>query len=275
MKLMFTVFCLMLLMGTLHPQELPQRGICAHRGANMTHPENTIAAFKEAIRLGAHMIEFDVQMSRDSVLVIMHDNTIDRTTNGHGKSSDLTLTELKNLDAGSWKNNIYKDERIPTLQETLEMMPTNIWLNVHIKDSNEIGKAVARLIIQNKRIHQAIVACKPETAAAIKKIDQHIKICNMERRDNSIQYVKETLTFKSDFIQLKKRSDPFLSTLIPQLKQNGVRINYFGTNSAEKVKQLFTAGVDFPLVDDVSGMMKIAKELGIKAVKPIFGEKND
>jgi glycerophosphoryl diester phosphodiesterase len=141
--------------------------------------------------------------------------------------------------------------------------------------NNEIGKAVARLIIQNKRIHQAIVACKPETAAAIKKIDHHIKICNMERRDNSGQYVIETLAFNSDFIQLKECADPFLSILIPQLKQNGVRINYFGTNSTEKLKQLFTAGVDFPLVDNVSGLMKIVKELGIKSVRPIFGEKYD
>ncbi len=275
MKLMITIFYLIFLIGTLHPQELPQRGICAHRGANNTHPENTIAAFREAVRLGAHMIEFDVQMSRDSVLVIMHDKTVDRTTNGHGETSELTLIELKYLDAGSWKNNIYKDERIPTLQETLEMMPTNIWLNVHIKDSDKIGIAVARLIVAKNRKHQAIIACKPETAAAIKKIDQHIKICNMERRDNSIRYVNETLAFNSEFIQLKERSDPFLSTLIPQLKQNGVRINYFGTNSAEKLKQLFTAGIDFPLVDDVSSMMKIADELDIKAVRPIFGEKND
>jgi len=80
------------LIGIACSQDLPQRGICAHRGANNTHPENTIAAFKEAIRLGAHMIEFDVQMSKDSVLVIMHDKTVDRTTNGHGLISDVMVS---------------------------------------------------------------------------------------------------------------------------------------------------------------------------------------
>jgi glycerophosphoryl diester phosphodiesterase len=79
----------------------------------------------------------------------------------------------------------------------------------------------------------------------------------------------------ADFIQLKERADPFFPELIQNLKQRGIRINYYGTNSAEKLKQLFAAGVDFPLVDDVSGMMKVADELGIKAITPVYGEKND
>ncbi len=275
MKLLITAFGLIFLTGTLYPQALPQRGICAHRGANNTHPENTIAAFKEAIRLGVHMIEFDVQMSGDSVLVIIHDKTVDRTTNGQGKVSDLTLSELKHLDAGSWKNGIYKDERIPTLQETMEMMPTNIWLNIHIKDKREIGKAVAELIIKNNRLHQSVVACKPETAKAIDDVDDRIKICNMERSDNSTLYVTETISMNFDFIQLKERADPFLSELIKELKKNGIRINFYGTNSADKLKRLFSAGVDFPLVDDVSEMMKIANDLGISAITPKFGENYD
>jgi glycerophosphoryl diester phosphodiesterase len=257
------------------PQDLPKRGICAHRGANTSHPENTIAAFKEAIRLGAHMIEFDVQMSRDSNLVIIHDKTLDRTTNGKGKISDYTLSELKSLDAGTWKNPLYKNERIPTLKETLEIMPANIWLNIHIKDDHKIGKIVAGLIVKKNRIHQAVIACKPKTADMIKEIDSRIKICNMDRRDNSNQYVTETIGLNSDFIQLKERADPYLPALIEKLKQNGIRINYFGTNSGEKLIQLFAAGVNFPLVDDVLSMMKICENLGIRPVKPIFGEQND
>jgi glycerophosphoryl diester phosphodiesterase len=274
-KILLNGFFLIFVVVNVYAQELPQRGICAHRGANNTHPENTIAAFKEAIRLGVHMIEFDVQISKDSVLVIMHDNTVDRTTNGRGKISDFTLSELKNLDAGSWKNSAFKNERIPTLLETLDMMPTNIWLNIHIKDNNEIGRAVADLIVEHKRTHQAVVACKPKTAAAIHEIDPRIQICNMERRDNSNRYVTETILMNADFIQLKERADPFFPELIQNLKQRGIRINYYGTNSAEKLKQLFAAGVDFPLVDDVSGMMKVADELGIKAITPVYGEKND
>ncbi len=111
---------------------LPERGICAHRGAMETHPENTLAAFKEAVFLGAHMIEFDVRLTKDGHLVILHDETVDRTTNGMGKISELTLHEVKQLDAGSWKSEIFTGEKIPTLQEVLIVLPENIWLNIHL-----------------------------------------------------------------------------------------------------------------------------------------------
>src|SRR4051812_14686979 len=66
---------------------MPVKGLCAHRGGMDTHPENTIPAFKNAVAQGVQMIEFDIQFSRDSALVIMHDETVDRTTNGSGKVS--------------------------------------------------------------------------------------------------------------------------------------------------------------------------------------------
>jgi glycerophosphoryl diester phosphodiesterase len=274
-KILFVFSSLLFLIGNGFPQDLPQRGLCAHRGANNTHPENTLTAFREAIRLGAHMIEFDVQMSRDGVLVIMHDKTVDRTTNGKGRVPELSLSELKNLDAGSWKKSIYKGERVPTLQETIDIMPMNIWLNIHVKDNHDIGREVAYLIIKNNRLHQAVIACKPETAKSVLKVDPRIKICNMDRGKNSNQYVTATIELKSDFIQLKNRADPLLPGLIKRLKPNGIRINYYGTNSADKLKHLFAAGVDFPLVDDLPSMMKAAIEIGIEPLEPLFGEKNE
>ena len=99
--------------------QLPKRGLCAHRGEMELCPENTIPAFQQAIRAGAHMIEFDVQLTRDKEMVIMHDRTINRTTNGQGKISDFTLAEIKKLDAGSWKSEEFKGETVPTLDEAL------------------------------------------------------------------------------------------------------------------------------------------------------------
>ena len=110
---------------------MPERGICAHRGASDTHPENTLAAFREAIRLGAAMIEFDVALSADGKLVLIHDSTLDRTTNGTGPVSARTLEQLKTLDAGSWKAKRFAGAKVPTLDEALSMMPETIWLNVH------------------------------------------------------------------------------------------------------------------------------------------------
>jgi glycerophosphoryl diester phosphodiesterase len=274
-KILITVFYLIFLTGTLHSQELAQRGICAHRGANNTHPENTIAAFKEAIRLGVHMIEFDVQLSKDGELVVIHDKTVDRTTNGTGEVAGFTLAEIKKFDAGSWKDVTYKDERVPTLEETFNIMPINIWLNIHIKDDHEIGQTVAELIIETNRIHQSVVACKPATARVIHDVDDRIKICNMERSGNSTLYVTETISMNFDFIQLKERADPSLPALLKDLKKNDIQINYFGTNSADKLKRLFDAGVDFPLVDQVYEMMTVANNHGILPIIPKFGENYD
>ena len=107
--------------------------IWAHRGASAYAPENTMPAFEEAVRMGAHGLELDVHLSRDGELVVIHDETVDRTSNGTGKIADLSLTELKKLD---FSNGFlaYNNNRIPTLSEVYEFIrPTKLMLNVEIK----------------------------------------------------------------------------------------------------------------------------------------------
>ncbi len=93
--------------------------IIAHRGYSAIAPENTMAAFYAAIEHQADSIEFDVQLSADGVPVIIHDATLDRTTNGTGKVIETTLEQLKELDAGYWFNSVFAKEKIPTFQEVL------------------------------------------------------------------------------------------------------------------------------------------------------------
>jgi len=156
--------------------QMPTRGICAHRGASDTHPENTIAAFRESIRLGVQMIEFDVALTKDGKLVLMHDRTIDRTTDGSGRPEEWLLVDLKKLDAGSWKNSRFEGEQIPTLGEALDFMPGNIWLNVHLKGGVNLAKKTARLIASKNRLHQAFLACDANAAIAAKAAEPSIKI---------------------------------------------------------------------------------------------------
>jgi glycerophosphoryl diester phosphodiesterase len=93
----------------------------AHRGAAKWAPENTLAAVKKAIELGYPYIELDVRYTRDRIPVIMHDRTVDRTTNGSGLLHKLTLDEARQLDAGSWFGAEFANERVPTLEEVLAM----------------------------------------------------------------------------------------------------------------------------------------------------------
>ena len=110
--------------------------IFAHRGSKGTHPENTLASFKEAVRVGSDGIELDVHLTKDGHLVVIHDETVDRTTNGTGEIRTLTLAEIKELDAGSWFNERFAGEKIPTLEEVLLLLTElgfNGQLNIELK----------------------------------------------------------------------------------------------------------------------------------------------
>lgn len=241
---------------------MPRRGICAHRGASKSHPENTLTAFREAIRLGANQIEFDVNMTKDGHLVLMHDLTVDRTTDGSGRVADLTLSQIKRLDAGRWKRPEFAGQRVPTLAEALDVMPLDVWLNIHLKDSGELGAAVAREIVSRKRTHQAFLACGHSAAKAARRVDPKILICNMERQDSNTRYVDDTIARNCRFIQLLRGTAS--TEDMNRLKDAGVGINYCCTNDPAELKRLYGAGVEFPLVDDVATMIGAAEDLGIK-----------
>ncbi|MBM7551495.1 glycerophosphodiester phosphodiesterase [Thalassobacillus pellis] len=105
----------------------------AHRGASGYAPENTMAAFDKAVEMKADMFELDVQMSKDGKLVVIHDTTVDRTTDGTGNVRDLTYEELKKLDAGSWFNEEFAGEKIPTLGEVLDAYRGKIGILIEVK----------------------------------------------------------------------------------------------------------------------------------------------
>ena len=244
---------------------LPQRGVCAHRGATESHPENTIAAFKEAVRLGAQMIEFDVRMSKDGKLIIMHDATVDRTTNGTGLVEDLTWEEIKILDAGSWKSDEFEGERVPLLDEVLDVFPKTIWLNVHLKGNKKLGAAVAKTILDKNRTHQAIVACNSASAKGVREVNAGIKMCNMERTRKRKKYIKKTVKGNFTALQLlAKRDDIHFVNDIDELKRHNVKINYFYTNTPEEGVALLKKGVDFVLTDQLAKMLDAAEAIGIK-----------
>lgn len=108
--------------------------VWAHRGASYYKPENTLVAFEQAITMGADGIELDVQMTKDGELVVIHDETINRTSNGKGYVKDYTLKQLKAYDFSNG-HLAYKGEKIPTLQEVYELMkPTSLKINVELKN---------------------------------------------------------------------------------------------------------------------------------------------
>ncbi len=111
--------------------------IVAHRGASMERPEGTLAAIRRSIEVGATAVEVDVRTSRDGELFLLHDATLDRTTNGKGQASALSLEALQKLDAGSWYNEIYKGEKILSLKEAAAVCREKIDLLLDLKEQGE------------------------------------------------------------------------------------------------------------------------------------------
>lgn len=122
----------------------------AHRGASALAPENTMAAFAMAEAIDADGIELDVHLSRDGVAVVLHDETVDRTSDGRGAVASLTLGQLQQLDAGSWFDGDFRGERIPTLDEVLAWASDRLRLNIEIK-SAAAGRAVLALLAEHPR----------------------------------------------------------------------------------------------------------------------------
>ncbi|MFP4510466.1 MAG: glycerophosphodiester phosphodiesterase [Spirochaetaceae bacterium] len=105
----------------------------AHRGYSSDYPEQTMRAFKEAVAAGSDRLEMDLSLTADDRIVLHHDNTLDRTTNGSGPVRAHSLEQLRQLDAGSWKHPQFANERIPTLEEVITQIPPPITLNLEIK----------------------------------------------------------------------------------------------------------------------------------------------
>lgn len=108
--------------------------IVAHRGSSGTAPENTLASFDQAIQAGAHFVELDLQITRDSVPIVFHDKWLSRTTDGIGSIRNFTLNEIRKFDSGFWFSDRYKGEKIPTLEEVLELIHNKVYLNIEIKN---------------------------------------------------------------------------------------------------------------------------------------------
>ena len=140
--------------------------IISHRGFSAQYPENTLAAFQAAIAAGATMIELDVMLSRDRKLVVIHDATLERTTNGHGAVAESTLAELKRLDAGSRFDAAFADQQLPGLSEVLDLVNGRVYVNIEIKSNayeshhppDAVENQIVELLSQKKMLDTGLVS---------------------------------------------------------------------------------------------------------------------
>lgn len=229
--------------------------IFAHRGSKGTHPENTLIAFKEAINVKADGIELDVQLSKDNELVIIHDGDVKRTTNGTGLIKNLTLNEIKQLDAGSWFDSAFKDEKIPTFEEVLQLLVDENYqgiLNIEIKtDEHDYEGIEANILASLKKYPLScgllLSSFNPETMKRVIALDNTIeKAIILDKSNKKIQFCVETEEIKGMHPSIKwiKENTEFVKTFEKNLRP-------WTVNSEEDILLSFELGLaaihtDFP-----------------------------
>lgn len=128
----------------------------AHRGASAEAPENTIAAFELAIMQGADGIELDVQLSRDDQPVVIHDFTLERTTDGTGRVRDRTVRELKRLDAGGWGGTQFQGQRVQTLQEVFERFRDRTRFWIELKGGSDLYQGIEERVVSMIEVYDVL-----------------------------------------------------------------------------------------------------------------------
>lgn len=236
---------------------------CAHRGDNHCAPENTLRAFELALGKGAAQIEFDVRATGDGQLVVIHDKTVDRTTDGSGPVSELTLAEVRALDAGSWLDVQYAGTRVPLLTEVLAAVRPGTLVNCQLYVGPEHVERVISQIREYGLVEQAFLACEAAQMAEARRLEPALRICSLQgQRGPDSDYPQRVIASGAEFIQLCGWAE-CLPEVVDDLHAHGITVNYFGTEDPALMRRLIEARVDYVLTDHLDLMHEVMGEYGI------------
>ncbi len=246
--------------------------VISHRGANKVAPQNTIAAFRKSIEIGCTGFETDVHLTKDGVPVICHNFTIDATSNGKGAIKNMTLEELRSYDFGSYKGEEFRGEKIPTLDEFLEisklMGDKMEVLNIELK-SEKFGEAGTELpqktidAVKNHRLFDKLLISSfdPTILVDCKKIDKNCKtgllycpsdLISLKIAPRPVSFCKE---IGADALH------PFVMYVtrmyVERAHRAGIQVNPWTINKESTAKHLLKMGVDGLITDEPGLMSKI------------------
>lgn len=226
--------------------------VIAHRGASGEAPENTMAAFERAIEMKVDLIELDIHFSKDGEIMVIHDETVDRTTDGRGAIAEMTRNEVQALDAGSWFSPRFEGERVPTLSEVIELVkPTPVNLLIEIKQGRGLPHGFEKRLIQAIQEHNILsrVIVQSFNHAAVRKVkEENPSIATGAlidyRSPDPISEVKaagaETLALKSSLVTRE---------VIEKAHRNGLRVFVWTVNKLARIRKMLTLGVDGVITD--------------------------
>jgi glycerophosphoryl diester phosphodiesterase len=228
----------------------------AHRGATGYAPENTIAGFDLAVDMKADYIEIDVQRSKDGELVIIHDTTVDRTTDGTGKVGDLTLQQLQGLDAGSWKGESFTGESIPTFEEILDRYHGKVGILIELKApelypgiEEQVAEALKERNLDQPQNEKIII--QSFNFESMKKTDKllpkvPVGVLTSNRTHTTAEALKEFSTYAEWF---NPSYGIVTEEVVDQVHAQGMQIGSWTVRSQEAADFLYEMNVDAIITD--------------------------
>ena len=240
----------------------------AHRGASAYAPENTLAAFRLAAEMGADGIELDSKLSRDGRVVIVHDLTVDRTTDGSGRVSSLTLEELKRLDAGSKFAAEFVEERVPTLEETLYAIGDRLLINVELTNyasrNDGLERKVVDVIERRGLVERVMVSSfDPLSLRKVKRAASHIVCGLLVAPDMPVYLHRAWLARLIPGLDAHHPHHTMIdAALVRRLHRRSKRINTCTVNEELAMRRLVAIGVDGIMTDRPDALKGVVQSAG-------------
>lgn len=232
--------------------------ITAHRGDQSAAPENTLSAFEAAIENGADYIELDVTETKDGVLVILHDDSLMRTAGLEKNIWEVTYEETQQLDAGSWYSEDFAGEKIPTLEEVIELCKGKIKMNIEIKvagqESEEFVEKIVNLIQKEDLLSQCIVTSFDyDTVRTVKELAPSIQAGPILSKEG------ENLADYQDMDVFSISSKILTKDMVKEAHEMGKPVHVWTVNDKSKIKKFWRMGVDNIITNDPGLVSKVVE----------------
>ena len=239
--------------------------VIAHRGDPSEAPENTVTAAKKATATGANVIEFDAHISKDGHLVVIHDASLERTTNGFGSVPEKTLDELKKLDAGAWFSEEFRGEPIPTIEEMVAAIPAPTWINIHLKSHENDSDRAETGVVEAVRAADAVerTYITHHTRHGLYRLQQKepkLRLSWLSRGgEQDVEYVDDAFYMGYRIIQPNVRI--VTKEFVDYAHERGMWVNVFWADEEDQMRELAEMGVDGILTNYPARLRKVVGEM--------------
>lgn len=235
--------------------------IFGHRGASADAPMNTLPAFELAAEQGAEGVELDVHLTQDGELVVVHDFTVDKTTDGEGTVSEMTLDQLKSLDAGSWFSDEFTGTRVPTLSEVFAAVGDKLYINVEIKTLSRAGDGTEETILaciseHNLADRVLVSSFNPLVLSRFHDLAPHIPLGYLLYAESVLPNIDDILP-PTHYAAIHYHHEMIDEATVAKAQENQHLINTWTVNDPDRARVLVDRGVR-GIITDKPALMKAA-----------------